>query len=196
MADNESFRVTRQVYETLIDIDADTGGAVAGLAESWAESNDGLTYTFTLRQGVKFHDGTELNAQAVVANFKRWESLSKTLSEQSTQGFFDVFHYNSSIPTLPKAKDLELSAKEKQDATPEELSVEQQRIQQLADLQKQFTTDLFEGKSEGGSASHFRSVRATDTYVVTLNLRRRLPGLIEALTLPGMAIAAPSARWG
>jgi len=196
VADNESFRVTRQVYETLIDIDADTGGAVAGLAESWAESNDGLTYTFTLRKGVKFHDGTELNAQAVVANFKRWESLSKTLSEQSTQGFFDVFHYNSSIPTLPKAKDLELSAKEKQDATPEELSVEQQRIQQLADLQKQFTTDLFEGKSEGGSASHFRSVRATDTYVVTLNLRRRLPGLIEALTLPGMAIAAPSALTG
>ncbi|UYQ78796.1 ABC transporter substrate-binding protein [Glutamicibacter sp. JL.03c] len=196
VADNESFRVTRQVYETLIDIDPDTGGAVAGLADSWTESNDGLSYTFTLRQGVKFHDGTELNAQAVVANFKRWESMTKALSEQSAQGFFDVFHYYSNMPSLPKAKDLELPAKEKENATPEELASEQQRLQQLADLQKQFTTDLFEGTSEGGSASHFKSITATDTYVVTLDLRRRLPGLIEALTLPGMAIAAPSALTG
>jgi len=196
VADNESFRITRQVYETLIDIDPDTGGAVAGLAESWTESNDGLTYTFTLRQGVHFHDGTELNAQAVVANFKRWESLPASLSRQSTQGFFGVFHYDNNIPTLPKAKDLEIPAKEKENATPEELAAEQQRLQELADLQKQFTTDLFKGKSEGGSASHFRSIKATDTYVVTLNLRRRLPGLIEALTLPGLAIAAPSALTG
>jgi len=196
VADNESFRVTRQVSETLLDIDPDTGGAVAGLAESWTESNDGLSYTLTLRQGVHFHDGTELDAQAVVANFKRWESLAKPLTEQSTQGFFNVFHYNSDIPKLPKAKDLELSAKEKENATAEELTAEQVRIQQLADLQKQFTTDLFAGKSKGGSASHFRSVAATEKYVVTLNLRRRLPGLIEALTLPGMAIAAPSALTG
>jgi len=196
VSDNESFRVTRQVYETLVDIDLDTGATVAGLAETWNESTDGLRYTFNLREGVHFHDGTELDAEAVVKNFERWESLSTSLSAQSAQGFFDVFHHYSNIPTLPKAKDLELSTKEKEDATPEELTAEQQRLQQLTDLHKQFTTDLFQGTSKGGTASYFQSIEATDKYVVTLNLRRRLPGLIEAMTLPGMAIAAPSALTG
>ncbi|MFQ3662381.1 MAG: ABC transporter substrate-binding protein [Chloroflexaceae bacterium] len=41
------------------------------LAESWEISADGLTYTFKLRPGVKFHDGTELNADAVVRSLTR-----------------------------------------------------------------------------------------------------------------------------
>ena len=42
------------------------------LATKWTVSDDGLTYTFDLRQGVKFHDGTDFNADAVVYNFERW----------------------------------------------------------------------------------------------------------------------------
>ncbi|MGO4296715.1 ABC transporter substrate-binding protein [Glutamicibacter sp. MCAF14] len=196
VADNESFRVTRQVYETLIDIDPDTGGAVAGLAEAWTESPDGLRYTFTLRQGVLFHDGTELNAKAVVANFSRWENLSATLRADSTQGFTDVFHFGSDIPKLPTVKDLEKEFQGVEDPTEAELAAQQLRLKQLEELATQYKTDLFEGKSKGGTASYFESMKATDTYLVTLNLRRRLPGLIEALTLPGMAIAAPSALTG
>ncbi|CBT75570.1 putative dipeptide/oligopeptide ABC transporter, substrate-binding protein [Glutamicibacter arilaitensis Re117] len=196
VADNESFRVTRQVYETLIDIDPDTGGAVAGLAEAWTESPDGLRYTFTLRQGVLFHDGTELNAKAVVANFNRWENLSATLRADSTQGFTDVFHFGSDIPKLPTVKDLEKEFQGVEGPTEAELAAQQLRLKQLEELATQYKTDLFEGKSKGGTASYFESVKATDTYLVTLNLRRRLPGLIEALTLPGMAIAAPSALTG
>jgi peptide/nickel transport system substrate-binding protein len=196
VADNESFRVTRQVYETLIDIDPDTGGAVAGLAEAWTESPDGLRYTFTLRQGVLFHDGTELNAKAVVANFNRWENLSAKLRADSTQGFTDVFHFGSDIPKLPTVKDLEKEFQGVEGPTEAELAAQQLRLKQLEELATQYKTDLFEGKSKGGTASYFESIKATDTYLVTLNLRRRLPGLIEALTLPGMAIAAPSALTG
>ncbi|MGO2328382.1 ABC transporter substrate-binding protein [Glutamicibacter arilaitensis] len=196
VADNESFRVTRQVYETLVDIDPDTGGAVAGLAEAWTESPDGLRYTFTLRQGVLFHDGTELSAKAVVANFNRWENLSATLRADSTQGFTDVFHFGSDIPKLPTVEDLEKEFQGVEGPTEAELAAQQLRLKQLEELATQYKTDLFEGKSKGGTASYFESVKATDTYLVTLNLRRRLPGLIEALTLPGMAIAAPSALTG
>ncbi|MGO3638818.1 MAG: ABC transporter substrate-binding protein [Glutamicibacter arilaitensis] len=196
VADNESFRVTRQVYETLIDIDPDTGGAVAGLAEAWTESPDGLRYTFTLRQGVLFHDGTELSAKAVVANFNRWENLSATLRADSAQGFTVVFHFGSDIPKLPTVEDLEKEFQGVEGPTEAELAAQQLRLKQLEELATQYKTDLFEGKSKGGTASYFESVKATDTYLVTLNLRRRLPGLIEALTLPGMAIAAPSALTG
>ncbi len=42
------------------------------LATSWTESKDGLTYTLKLRQGVKFHDGTDFNAEAVKFNVERW----------------------------------------------------------------------------------------------------------------------------
>jgi len=58
------------VYDTLVWQDLD-GEFVPGLAESWEVSDDGLTYTFHLRQDVKFHDGTPFDAQAVKFNFDR-----------------------------------------------------------------------------------------------------------------------------
>src|SRR5438094_8932586 len=47
------------------------GGFGPGLAEKWEASQDGLTYTFHLRKGVKFHDGTDFNAKAVKFTFDR-----------------------------------------------------------------------------------------------------------------------------
>jgi peptide/nickel transport system substrate-binding protein len=61
----------RQVYDTLVYRDPQTGEFVHGLATSWTISDDGLVYTFSLRQGVKFHDGTPFDAQAVAANLDR-----------------------------------------------------------------------------------------------------------------------------
>ena len=54
------------VFEGLTRFMGD-GAVVPGLAESWEISDDGLTYTFSLRSGVTFHDGTPLTAEAVVA---------------------------------------------------------------------------------------------------------------------------------
>ena len=58
------------VYEGLTRIDS-TGTVQPALAKSWTISDDGLTYTFTLNTGVKFHDGTDFNADDVVFSFNR-----------------------------------------------------------------------------------------------------------------------------
>jgi peptide/nickel transport system substrate-binding protein len=57
------------IFDTLIWLTSDNK-VTPDLATSWKISDQGKTYTFTLRQGVKFHDGTPFNADAVVANFK------------------------------------------------------------------------------------------------------------------------------
>lgn len=48
--------VNSNIYESLIRVDTETGEILPGLAESWTVSDDGLVYTFSLRQGVMFHD--------------------------------------------------------------------------------------------------------------------------------------------
>lgn len=58
------------VYEGLTTI-AQDGTIQPRLAESWETSEDGLTWTFTIREGVKFHDGTDLSVDDVVAAFAR-----------------------------------------------------------------------------------------------------------------------------
>jgi peptide/nickel transport system substrate-binding protein len=59
--------------DAYIWLDAD-GSFVPGLCESWEATDDGLSYTFTLREGVTFHDGTPLDAEAVKFNFDRMAS--------------------------------------------------------------------------------------------------------------------------
>ena len=79
-SDGESFRVLRQVYETLVDLaPGSTNELVGGLAETWEGEPDGTVYTFHLREGVTFHDGTPFNAEAVVANFDRMANFVEEL---------------------------------------------------------------------------------------------------------------------
>lgn len=70
--DGETFRVSRQIFETLVDVKQGAATLTPGLAEKWEPSEDGLTWTFTLKKGVKFTDGTDFNADAVCKNFERW----------------------------------------------------------------------------------------------------------------------------
>src|SRR5262245_40355734 len=60
-----TLRVTYQIFETLVATPDDSTEVVPGVAESWTTSPDGLTWTFKLRRGVRFHDGTPLDAAAV-----------------------------------------------------------------------------------------------------------------------------------
>lgn len=75
-SDGESIRVARQIYDTLIMLDPGTTDIVGGLAETWEPNEDGTVWTFNLRSGVKFHDGTDFNAEAVCVNFERWHNTT------------------------------------------------------------------------------------------------------------------------
>lgn len=70
--EGETFKVTINLFETLLNFGEKDTTVQPGLAKSWEPSEDGLTYTFELEEGVKFHDGTDFNAEAVVKNFERW----------------------------------------------------------------------------------------------------------------------------
>jgi peptide/nickel transport system substrate-binding protein len=72
VSDGESLRVIDQIMETLVSLKPGTTELEPALAESWEISDDGLTYTFELRDGVTFHDGEPFNAEAVCFNFERW----------------------------------------------------------------------------------------------------------------------------
>lgn len=74
-------QVMASLYDKLVDID-ENGKIVPMLARSWDVSDDGKTYTFKLRDGVKFHDGTEFNAGAVKANFERYMTKESTRSTE------------------------------------------------------------------------------------------------------------------
>ncbi|WP_339183190.1 ABC transporter substrate-binding protein [Oceanobacillus sp. FSL W7-1293] len=70
--DGESSRITKQIYESLLEFDKESFEVLPGLAHDWEVADDGLSYTFYLEEGVTFHDGTEFNAEAVKVNFERW----------------------------------------------------------------------------------------------------------------------------
>lgn len=59
------------VYSRLVEYDNTMMAPVPGLAESWSVSDDGLTYTFQLREGAKFHSGREVTAADVAYTFDR-----------------------------------------------------------------------------------------------------------------------------
>lgn len=69
--DGESSKVIVNIYEGLLKYAKDSTALEPCLAESWDVSDDGLEYTFYLRKGVKFQDGTDFNADAVKVNIER-----------------------------------------------------------------------------------------------------------------------------
>lgn len=65
------FRILMNVYDGLVRYKDGTLEVESALAESWTISDDGLVYSFTLREGISFHDGSPLTAEAVKFNFDR-----------------------------------------------------------------------------------------------------------------------------
>jgi peptide/nickel transport system substrate-binding protein len=69
--DGESAKIMCNIYETLLCYDKSSCDVKPCLAKEYKISDDGLTYTLTLEQGVKFHDGTDFNAAAVKKSIER-----------------------------------------------------------------------------------------------------------------------------
>ncbi len=69
--DGESFYGSTQIFDNLVEFVPGTTEVRPALAESWDVADDGLTFTFHLREGVTFHDGTPFNADAVKFSFDR-----------------------------------------------------------------------------------------------------------------------------
>ncbi|MET0135663.1 MAG: ABC transporter substrate-binding protein [Kibdelosporangium sp.] len=86
--DGATFRTSQQVFEGLVEFKPGTAEAEAGLAEKWSSSPDGKQWTFNLRKGAKFHDGTEFNGEAACYNFNRWYTQKGAGQSAAVSGYW------------------------------------------------------------------------------------------------------------
>ncbi|GAA5144745.1 ABC transporter substrate-binding protein [Pseudonocardia eucalypti] len=89
--EGESRRIHHQMIEQLIVHKPGTAELAPGLATAWTPSDEGRTWTFTLREGVKFHDGTAFDGAAVCANFDRWFNMPGAAAQSQMIYYGDVF---------------------------------------------------------------------------------------------------------
>ncbi|MFP8903421.1 ABC transporter substrate-binding protein [Streptomyces atacamensis] len=105
-SDGETFRVTRQAFEALIEHEPGGTDLVGGLAKSWESDESGTEWTFKLQEGVKFHDGEKLTAEAVCKNYDHWFNWTGTYQNSAVsyywQTVFGGFAKNEDKDT-PKA---------------------------------------------------------------------------------------------
>jgi ABC-type transport system substrate-binding protein len=86
--DGESLMVALQIMEPLVNFKPGTADVEAGLAERWEVTEDLTEWTFYLRRGVKFHDGTDFNADAAIFNIERWWDKDNPYHKGHTGDFF------------------------------------------------------------------------------------------------------------
>jgi peptide/nickel transport system substrate-binding protein len=90
VSDGESLRAIDQIFETLVSLEPGSTELAPGLAKSWEISDDGLTYTFELEEGVTFHDGEPFNAEAVCFNFDRWYNFEGSFQNPSASYYWQT----------------------------------------------------------------------------------------------------------
>src|ERR671937_2348629 len=92
VSDGESFRITEQIFEGLVSLKPGSTILRAGLASKWGSKN-GKDWTFQLRRGVKFHDGTPFDAQAVCYNFNRQYNFKGPFQDASATYYWQTVFY-------------------------------------------------------------------------------------------------------
>lgn len=101
---NDFYIIHGTLYDTLVYLGED-GLPAPWIAESWTVSDDALTITFKIRTGIKFHDGTDLDAAAVAYNYTRMldpslgaiskSQLGTLTSVEATDATTAVFHFSA-----------------------------------------------------------------------------------------------------
>ncbi len=90
VSDGESIRPITQIFETLVALEPGGTDLVPGLATSWEVAEDAKSITFTLEEDVKFHDGTDFNAEAVCFNFDRWYNFTGAAQSASASYYWQA----------------------------------------------------------------------------------------------------------
>jgi ABC-type transport system substrate-binding protein len=75
--DQPTITALRHVYEGLVELEPGGLKVIPRLADIWSTSSDGRAWTFRLRAGTQFHDGSPLDAQSVVSNFERARGFAR-----------------------------------------------------------------------------------------------------------------------
>jgi peptide/nickel transport system substrate-binding protein len=106
VSDGESIRAIYQMFEGLVRTKDGGFDPQPSLATSWSSDSAGTAWTFKLRSGVKFHDGTAFNADAVCFNFNRWYNFKGLLQSDSVTYYWNTVFGGFSdgkIPSLYKS---------------------------------------------------------------------------------------------
>jgi ABC-type transport system substrate-binding protein len=106
VTDGESISRTDNIFESLVEYTAGGTDIQPALATSWDVSNDGLEITFDLRKNVKFHDGTDFNADAVVFSFERQYNTDHEYHEYGEWAYWGYMF--SDIDYVEKINDYEI----------------------------------------------------------------------------------------
>ncbi|MGF1537949.1 MAG: ABC transporter substrate-binding protein [Elainellaceae cyanobacterium] len=93
ITDGNSLIAQYQIYDRLIDTEPGSTELIPSLATDWSASDDGLTWTFNLRDDVTFHDGTDFNAEAVVFNFNRWWDPEFEFGYREEGALYEIWTY-------------------------------------------------------------------------------------------------------
>ncbi|XWK88018.1 MAG: ABC transporter substrate-binding protein [Phormidium sp.] len=91
ITDGNSLIVQQQIYDRLLEFKPGTTDLQPSLATSWSVSPDGKTWTFKLRPGVKFHDGTNFDAEAVKFNVERWWDAKNPNGYRNTGKSYEIW---------------------------------------------------------------------------------------------------------
>lgn len=195
--DIDSARVMRQIFEGLTTADPNTGKPSPGLATQWTVDDSGKKYTFTLRNGVKFQDGTALTGAAVCENFNRWATLAGSTSSQISPKFRDIFrvdNYTTTQIDLAKAK--VTASPTTSPTSPSQTSSPSATPSPTAATSGTSGQSTMIGPSSGEPSqvtSLFQGCTAGTGTELTLTLAAPIPNLLMALTDPAFSIASPTA---
>ena len=90
VSDGESLRITNQIFQSLVGFKPGGSEVVPQLATSWKPSANTLSWTFKLKTGVKFSDGTPFNAAAVCFNYDRWFNFPAALQNPAVSYYWNT----------------------------------------------------------------------------------------------------------